>query len=1232
MKHVMRVIAVAVGLLPLTAPAARAQQMTAATISGSVKDAQGGVLPGVTVVLTSETRGLSVPPVVTDEHGDFLVPNLAPDRYTIELTMGGFQTLRRTDITVSGADRASVGTLTLQVGGVAETVDVKGQAALVQAESGERSFNVTTATVESLPISTTRSFTNLASLAPGMASTTNPTRIGGGGAPHIMMDGISTMDPGANNRPSLSMNVESIGEVKVLTSSYQAEYGQSSGVHVIAVTKGGTNTFHGSLYDVERNSDWNSNSRTNILNGNPKPALRERDWGYTIGGPVGKAGGNNRLFFFYAQEYAPRNNGGAVVNLRVPTALERAGDFSQSIDQNGNVYNLIRDPSSTLPCTATNTSGCFQSGGVLGRIPSSQLYGPGLAVLNLYPLPNVSVPGAAYNYQGAQPLSKQLATEPAVKLDYQLSQKLRLSGKYSGWHQKMQPVPGTLPGLNDTIYPHPVVYSWASSGNYALNNTTFVEATYGRSMLELVGCAPATNGSAPVFCQTAFPIDPAANPNNVGLGGLPLLFPDAGILSADTNMAHLLQLASTPVYADGRVSVLPTFAFGNRIANAPPNPPFPTGGGLNKVTSEDFTASITKLIGRHTIKAGYYQDHTAKTQTAAPGTGGGTFRGAISFANNTNNPFDSSFGYANAALGVFDTFQQINNIREGQNGSWNFEGYVQDTWRLGRLTLDYGLRLINQVPQHDEKNQTSNFLPEQWRASSAPTLYVAGCVGGANPCSGNNRQAMNPLTGALLGAGSSWRIGTIVPGTGDLLNGVLLGGEGIVEDGVKSPNLRPAPRFGFAYDLTGQQTFVLRGGAGLFFARGFLNATAANPPFSQDSILQFGTLQTINSAALPIIPTQLAANEYNMPYSSDVQWSGGLQFALPFAMVGDVAYVGHHSWDETNQFNLGAIDFGTAFLPQYQDPTLAASSTPGATAVSVQQMSPYVGFNGIQTVLTNGYRTFHSLQLSLNRRFRGGVQFGLNDTIDLYEHANTAPRLQHDASGAVTFRADQAEQDALLGNVRPVTHTIKGNFVWAFPQYTASGGVSRAIAMVINDWQLSGVWSASTGASYSVGYSYTSGGANVNITGSPAYAARVLITGDPGQGCNGSDLLRQFNTGAFAGPQTNSVGLESSAGYLRGCFQSALDLALARTIRLGKTRNVQFRLDVFNAPNQAIITNRNASMTLASPAAATQPTNLPFDNAGNVIPARAIPSGAGFGVANAYQTPRTVQLQLRFGF
>ena len=115
----------------------------------------------------------------------------------------------------------------------------------------------------------------LAVLAPGVTLDTNgtPARIGGGGDPNIMMDGVSAMDTGSN-RPLLQMNVESIAEVKVLTSGYQAEYGRASGVQVTAITKSGTNRFRGSLYDVERDSDWYSNSKTNKLNGDPKPMLQ----------------------------------------------------------------------------------------------------------------------------------------------------------------------------------------------------------------------------------------------------------------------------------------------------------------------------------------------------------------------------------------------------------------------------------------------------------------------------------------------------------------------------------------------------------------------------------------------------------------------------------------------------------------------------------------------------------------------------------------------------------------------------------------------------------------------------------------------------------------------------------------------------------------------------------------------------------------------------------------------
>jgi len=294
--------------------------------------------------------------------------NVAPDTYAAEVAMDGFKTLRREGIAVSPGDRLVIPTLELEVGGRSETVNVTAEAPLIQAQSGERSFTIATSSVENLPIAN-RSFTGLVGLAPGMVGT---ARLGGGGQNNATFDGIGIIDTGSNSI-QLQMNVEAVAEVKVLTSTYQAEYGRSSGVQIAAVTKSGTNRFRGSLYGVRRDSDWNENSWANIQNGVPKPVSKQTDWGYSIGGPVGKPGHDNKLFFFFTQELRPRTVGGDITRFRVPTAAERLGDFSASLDNNGNLFNLIRDPASGLACTAADTRGCFQDGGVLGRIPADRL-------------------------------------------------------------------------------------------------------------------------------------------------------------------------------------------------------------------------------------------------------------------------------------------------------------------------------------------------------------------------------------------------------------------------------------------------------------------------------------------------------------------------------------------------------------------------------------------------------------------------------------------------------------------------------------------------------------------------------------------------------------------------------------------------------------------------------------------------------------------------------------------
>ncbi len=194
-----------------------------------------------------------------------------------------------------------------------------------------------------------------------------------------MMNGISAMDTG-NNGQMLNLNIESIGEVKVITQGYQAEYGRASGLQVTAVTKSGTNSLHGSAYGLFKNSNWNSRTWANQKNGTPQAYSYSSIYGYSIGGPVvipKVYNGRNKLFFFYAHQFQPSTivaNGGNQVNLRLPTALERAGNFSQTLDNNGKPVVIVQDQVNKIPFAG-------------GIIPASQLYAPGLAVLNQYPLP-----------------------------------------------------------------------------------------------------------------------------------------------------------------------------------------------------------------------------------------------------------------------------------------------------------------------------------------------------------------------------------------------------------------------------------------------------------------------------------------------------------------------------------------------------------------------------------------------------------------------------------------------------------------------------------------------------------------------------------------------------------------------------------------------------------------------------------------------------------------------------
>jgi len=1196
-----------------------AAQVITGSVAGTIRDEQGGVIPGATVVLISEARGTRSAPATTGATGDFVFPNVTVDTYTIEVTMPSFKTLRRPGVAVSAGSRVTAGILTIAVGVAAETVEVKGETPVIQAASGERSFTIPTESVQNLPISN-RSFHLLAQLAPGVSGTAAlGTRANM--STNFTMDGISTMDTGSNT-VLLQMNTESIAEVKVLVSGYQAEYGRSSGLQIMAVTKSGTNRFRGSFYDVERNSKWNANSRTNILNGLPKTASKQKDLGYSIGGPIGKPGGNNKLFFFNALEVRPRTGGGDLVSFRMPTTLERQGDFSQTLDNNNNPYPYIKDPRLSGACNATSQVACFAADGVLGRIPQDRLYQPGLNILKMYPMPtSSSIIGR--NLEFIRPSEDTLSYQPAFRFDYQPFAALRVSYKFQGQITRRQVLNGTIPGWNNTLDPFPIVATDAVSVNYNLNPTTFIEGTFGRAWNK----------------QGTYQTDPVSDARTVGLGDFPRLFPDANIIDPGYYGYRALTNGrpAAPYWDGTRVWKVPNFSWGNRIGGAPPNV------GLNNLRehpTRDLSISLTKVTGRHTIKTGFYINRSIKRESVGVF---GTAFGSVSFANDTANAFDTSYGFANAAIGSFTEFSQANKYTEGTHTFANREAYVQDNWKVtNRLTLDYGVRFVNALPLHDKLMQGGNWLPERWSLADAPAVYVFGCANRVNPCSGTNRQAMNPLTGAFLGPNTAVLVGTLVPNTGNPRNALFAAGQGIARTNYTFPKLVVGPRVGVAYDVSGTHRFVVRGSVGTYFDRPRPGDAQALAAITGESVtVRYSQLQSLGTGGLTTQGApQLTAYEYNAKLPTATTWNSGMQMMLPWGTSLDVAYTGRHNRNaqiggQDFPININTIDIGTAFNPSLQDPTLAPSAIPGASSLAAQNPNQVRGYRGYSNILYrqyDGWRKFHSIEVALNRRFRNGLQFGFHDTVVLSDILSVDPRYDHGPDGQRVLRADQAEAQALLGNQYPPRHNLQATFVWQIPDIVRSSRPTlKALGLVLNNWQLSGIWEGRSGDNYDVGRQYQTGNANVNLTGSPDFPPRIRIVGDPGKGCS-RDVYRQFNTAAFQGPLVGSVGLDSGTGYLFGCFRSVFDLAVARNIRLGGNRNLQLRVDMFNAFNQARITGRNTTLQLSSPADPITPLNLPFDANGNLLPNRVRPNQAGFGAVNAYQAPRTIQAYIRFGF
>jgi hypothetical protein len=1147
-------------------------QAPTGSISGIVIDQQGAAVMGATVTATNQETKVNYT-TKTVESGAFLFPNLPAATYTIAVEQAGFKRFVQKDLILPNNAAISAGGLKLEIGQVSQSVEVAAKGEQLQTDTAEQATSVTTRQIENTTVAG-RTPLALLTLVPGMytdgdfSTANNQTgNIYSNGAQatqfNVQLNGASNLDTGSKTKMMATVSLDMVQEFRVLTSNFDARYGLNAGAQIIMLTKSGGSAFHGAGYWYYRDRGLNANPWTNNRDGLPKPGYHFNYEGYNIGGPAYIPGRFNtsksKLFFFWAEEYQQQLIPEGVHNVTVPTALERQGNFSQTLTNN--------NPSSPFHPKDYQNNGAPFPGDI---IPANRLFAPGVALLKLYPLPNVSGQ-INYNYQ-SQISDTEPRHEQHLKLDYNATPRWRFSGSLTN-----------LPSDSLTSYYCPSGYSLCPS--FPITPIAYRHPGY-------VMTLNATTTIGPTLVND-FLFDIATHPVTV----LPT---DSSALTTTTTGINLPTLY--PPYDNW----IPRVSFnGSRIQNAPS---FDTGGGewtpfKTYNTTFEFHDDLTKAFNKHTVMTGIFFQRNRKDQSAYAKTSG-----HYDFGDNSADPYDTGFGFANAAIGTFYSFTQANKYLTGQYRYTNLEFYLQDYWKISpRVTVNLGVRAFYIQPYYDKSGLSSNFLADKYDPKQAPRLYwpVLNSAG--------QRVGIDRATGQLVPA---TLIGLIVPNSGSLTDGVFLAGQGINQYLMQSPGLMGAPRVGIAWDVTGKQNLVFRAGTGLYYDRILSNDIGnmtANPPSLYQSVIYNDLATNISGAQQYLSPFGINAIDYNGKVPSILNYSAGIQAKLPSAVRLDVAYVGSINRHQKATVNLNAVPYGGYFLPQNQDPTKSSTATLGSSAYSSNFLAPYQGYSSVNDLEFGATSNYNAMQVKLDRWFGKGLFLAGAFTWSKCMAVNG-------------FRIDNLSRYA---NYYPCSYNIPlnltFNYVYDIPGANKWGSLNNvATRALFNGWQLAGLTQFRNGTPYSVGFSIP-GYSSQTLTGSDQ-GARVMIVGNPLNGVTSSGPYGRLNPTVFLPPQVGSRGTESSQNYLVGPGVNEWQMGIHRNFAIRERAKLQFRMEavrnIFNHTQYSGI-NSTVNFTSISNPTITNPAFNPTTGALNK---------SGFGNISGVRSPRVLQVVVKLTF
>jgi hypothetical protein len=1107
------------------------------TITGTITDPQGAGVPSARVTITEDATGLSYS-VQTSEVGEFVRPLLKAGTYTITVEVQGFRKAQQKGVIVTPGDRIGVN-IALQVGQIDQTVEVQASAPLLQTESTVQGANINTSEVSELPLGGQRVFTYLARISPGVLPAESGARdaLGGGfsangvrstGENNFLLNGV---DNNVNvidfiNQTSfvIGPSVEAIGEMQILTSGYNAEYGRAAGGVVNVNLKSGTNQLHGVLFEFLQNTDLDANRWENNFAGVERPPVKQNQFGGAAGGPIIK----NKLFIFGDyQGTRIITSGGVVQNLgygqfeTIPTQAMIQGNFGGLLGKSigsapggpNILQNEIFDPNSTNCVSGVCTRTPFPN----NVIPASMMDPAAMKIAALYP--NTNQPYANGNFPQNDYYALTAGTlntdQGDGRVDYRIDDKNSLFGSISWSNTSKGSVPpfqGALDGANFYGTSEQDLGRNAQLGYTRIWSPTILSETR-IGFSRLVTARTQANADTDEFKAIGIGgYDPTTALN----GGLPQI-----------GLGRYSQV--------GANDWLPTKEYSNVW---------------------DFIQNVSINKGAHAMKFGaefrpiqfpffqvpfpHGEMNFARTETAYPSN-------ATSTGQNGTFATDTGDEMASFLLGAIDNGQiSTTNFISSTRKAYAF--YGQDDWKVTpKLTLQLGVRYELWSPIGEQFGRQSNF------DYNTLTLQIPSGPNQNAPLPPNFNQ---PYTFD----------GTTYPA---LFPNVQVSRGQVSQYLIPWDKLDIGPRIGFAWNLMDKT--VIRAAYGIFY--GGEEQQGGNPnrgesaPFNEspqldrppgvssfepDPFFANGAATGGISIGYPLtvftttpassLQFREVANDFRNPMVQ--KWNFAVQRELPGQMALEVGYQGNHSSHQLLQ-----PDFNTC--PNY------ATTDPN---INCNTLRPYPDIGSISGTASFGYGNYEALTAKLEKRLSRGLQFITSYT---YGHALADSGTTLSGSNGL-YTKDPANFATSYSSASwDIRHNFTTGFTYQIPfgrGMTYGSNMNRVADILVGGWQTNGILTLHTGQPYTLRANGCQG-----IFGgcSPDTIAGTNPNAAPAGGRTPGEWFNTANIIAPGPLSEGTLGLQTNyAPPTRN-----LDFSIFKDFRFTERFIMQFRAESFNLAN-----------------------------------------------------------------